>query len=342
MSERDNTQTGSRPPVRSSRVARVEIRHFRGIPGIFTLDLSRSPSSEPCSLLVTGDNGSGKSSIVDAIEFALQGTIGQSRLEGLSRRPSLASLAVEELPTVSAFLADGSLVRRGFIRDEDGLLLTNKEPHPGFSVSPIVLRRSDILRFLDSSEADRKLVFWHYLRTPQPSEWKEPPADELDRLKAERLQAQIHRDRARDELANELGIKVDQLPPSPREFREFVKRRVYGGLTREEVAKRGSRVRVKPRIEDLVKAVREAGQRQRHLKVQIREFAVSKGNPKFPKHLLPTINSFLDGVAPRLTDAFKAVSPLPFVDRFRLEYGSIGELALSVSVVLTNGRQCSP
>jgi hypothetical protein len=131
------------------RICRVVIEHFRGVPGVLTLDLSPGQAIQPVSLILAGDNGTGKSSIVDAIEFALQGHIAQSKYLKTLTAPSVPSFAVDELPRVSVTLDSGQVVTRGVIRDdEEGFLVTTALPHPGFGVSPFVLRRQDILRFM--------------------------------------------------------------------------------------------------------------------------------------------------------------------------------------------------
>ncbi len=55
------------------KIRNICIQHFRGISNDLLVDLTLR--SEPESALIFGDNGSGKSSIVDAIEYATQGTI---------------------------------------------------------------------------------------------------------------------------------------------------------------------------------------------------------------------------------------------------------------------------
>ena len=54
------------------KIAKIDIESFRGIPGHCSLDF-RDKSGKACSAIIYGGNGSGKSSIVDAIEYNLQG-----------------------------------------------------------------------------------------------------------------------------------------------------------------------------------------------------------------------------------------------------------------------------
>jgi len=61
----------------SLRVAKVRIGSLRGIPNDVVLDF-RTEQGNTVSAVVAGDNGTGKSSIVDALEFALQARINRS------------------------------------------------------------------------------------------------------------------------------------------------------------------------------------------------------------------------------------------------------------------------
>src|SRR5262249_25630795 len=152
------------------RVARLEVNAFRGIPRELTCEFSRK--GNVCSALISGDNGVGKSSIIDGIEFALQGRLSQGRLLTSRRRPAILSFANSRLPSVTVKLSDGQIITRTVVKDEEaGYLAAPNRPHPAFSVSPFVIRRADILRFLDTSEGERKLVFWNYLRDPSTKEW---------------------------------------------------------------------------------------------------------------------------------------------------------------------------
>jgi recombinational DNA repair ATPase RecF len=57
------------------RLLRLEIRHFRGIQ-----ELDLAPGGE--NLVLWGTNGSGKSSVADAIDFVLTGRIPRLTGEG--------------------------------------------------------------------------------------------------------------------------------------------------------------------------------------------------------------------------------------------------------------------
>ena len=319
------------------KIRKIEINSFRGIPDKLSIEFP-IVNNKPVSLIILGDNGVGKSSIVDAIEFCLQAQISQSKLI----TPSVKSLYSDKLPEISVFLESGDIVNRKLIEDEQGSLLNEKHPHNLFSVSPFVLRRHDILRFIDSSEAERTLVFSNYLRSEVDIDWKEHPIDELRRLQDERLLAKQKRDKLIKELSIELNIFENEIPFNPKEYHEFVRVKILNGLSRKEIdAKKittGLNQKAILIADDLYKAMSE----HRKIKNQINSFSISNNISTFPKHLLNQLADFLGKVGTKLTETFLEISTLDFIERIEIDYGNQSVLAISLVLVLKNGTRCKP
>ena len=133
---------------RDVRISRVTVTGFRGSAGTVSLDLTKN--GQPADLLLWGDNGVGKSTLVDGIEFALQHRVDRSADFNSSLRSSVRNLSV---PAAHAEveLSDGSVIERSLVTNKAG----RDEPshfdvRPGFRIAPLVIRRADILRFLDT------------------------------------------------------------------------------------------------------------------------------------------------------------------------------------------------
>lgn len=129
---------------------------------------SRSPRTvEQPSVVLYGDNGTGKSSVVDAIEFVLQG-----RIRRAGSPPSVlktaGSLVADQLPVVRAVFDDGEGVERRFADEKrHGVSVEPSEPHPAFTVSPVAVRRQDVTRFWDTPEDQRQVSSARSFRTPK-------------------------------------------------------------------------------------------------------------------------------------------------------------------------------
>lgn len=63
--------------IENMKIDSIKISNFRGIPNSLNLPLCKNKKS--CSALIYGDNGTGKSTFIDAIELLTQGTIHGKR-----------------------------------------------------------------------------------------------------------------------------------------------------------------------------------------------------------------------------------------------------------------------
>ncbi len=159
---------GAKPSV---RVSRLSLHNFRGIVGPTTIDFHRSPGS-PTSLIIYGDNGSGKSSIADALEFVTRGVVSRRLIGGIKQRREVNNLSVSSAPTVHINLDNGEGYWRGksspslLVDSPNAVELKRESVIPGFDVSPLVLRRDVIEIFWRISATERLELFWDYFRTP--------------------------------------------------------------------------------------------------------------------------------------------------------------------------------
>jgi hypothetical protein len=143
-------------------------------------------------------------------------------------------------------------------------------------------------------------------------------------------------------LADSLGLKPEDVPLDRAEFRTFANQHVYGGLSKTELERRGIRLKVDSRLEQLVTEFLTASQEQRQLKSKLREFELTPPKDKFPTHLIDTVNEFLNAVAPRLSHSFTRMSSGEFIEAVELSYGDLGDLVIQIRVRLVNGRVCRP
>ncbi len=323
------------------KLKKVIIKSFRGIPDRLEITFPNK-GGKASSLIILGDNGSGKSSIVDAIEFCLQGHVSQSESLKDKNIPSVLSFYKKATPNVNVVFQNDETFERRIIEDEQGLLSSLKGPNQYFSISPFVLRRHDILRFIDTADAERTLVFANYLRSNAAGGWIDNPQDELKRLQDERLKSKDERDKLISELAKQLNISIEEIPFNRNEFHLFVKNRVYGGISKKQFEERGIKVKVNEKAVLLAEKTLKEIENTRSLKKQINEYSISNKINGFPRHLLSQLNDFLIKVGEKLTESFLEISPLNFIDKFVVEYDSRNVLALQLKITLTNKRICAP
>jgi hypothetical protein len=155
-------------------VTGISLANFRGIGD--QLDLDFGIGGSPVSVIISGDNGSGKSSIVDGVEFALLG-----RLLSGTRRVALSHLGGGSDGGATVTLSDGELVVRDIPTGHDSGL--GNKAHPAYALSPFVLRRPDIVQFFDYDETERQLALANFFRSGTER------ADTEDRLESQRAHA---------------------------------------------------------------------------------------------------------------------------------------------------------
>ncbi|MFB6604305.1 AAA family ATPase [Streptomyces noursei] len=192
-----------------ARIRSVELFEIRGAPG--SLKVPFLLKREPVSSLIFGENGTGKSTIVDAIEFALQGRIGRSTLYDSPVSPALRSFSRDSGNWSLVELSDGTQVRREVSINAGGT--TVAEPltvRPGFRLAPITIQRADILRFLDTGALSRGTILLDYF--PASAEALAIRPDEAaHRLEATLTELRIKRTAYAELLAPLLGVNADDV-----------------------------------------------------------------------------------------------------------------------------------
>lgn len=194
------------------RVASVDIRAFRGVPGRLRFDL-RVPSGESASVVLLGDNGSGKSSLADALEFCLRASLLRRIDPARPVKRQAQSLVVKAPPYVEVTLDDGTRVARGGPgkgRFSDGVVRLGNEPHEAFALAPFVLRRADIQSFWALPAKERMLAFFDYFRPPGATEHEKlVAASRIPAIEARIAKFESPADRGLTDLAHTLGVPAE-------------------------------------------------------------------------------------------------------------------------------------
>ncbi len=325
------------------RISSIQVQGFRGIPDILTIDFRPENTKTPASLILSGDNGTGKSSVIDAIEFALQARIARRRDYLDNPTPSAVSLAGSSKCNVTITLSDETIQVREIHKPIDHWV-TDWQPHPSFAISPLALRRADILRFWSTPEHQRQVIFFDYVRNPGEARetWTETQEEASQKLSQERLKLKEQRRSLVEQLATRLEMEPKEIPLSMQEFNLFVRDKVYGGAgikKRRQLQQKGIRIKVDTVAEKLAQDIRALGVEISRLQSEIGPRGQSNST-KLNKQALWEI---LAGAEARINEAFCRISTgRAFVKHIELVYGKPSEVSLALNVYLNNGSVCSP
>jgi recombinational DNA repair ATPase RecF len=340
MGARDQTSAREVPSYdlsdRSIKIARVSVTGFRGSARAVSLDFTKN--GKPADVLLWGDNGVGKSTLIDGIEFALQHRVDRSADFNSSLRPAVRNLAV---PTALAEveLSDGQLISRSLItnaagRDEPSDLTVR----PGFRIAPVVIRRADILRFLDTDALSRGTVFFDYFPDPAGTLGVRPD-EELHQLEEERFLLRV----ARDDLAAQLKEKY---PDSHTDFSNAAKLEAF--LSELLPADHTTTTTYEHPIEALPDDVRsivtelQNAQRRGALIKKKLERGVETLNPVAYRSQLDRVVPILQTVTEDLTASFKRIARADHVRAIRVLVAKSGPVSLDVVVEFDNGTSALP
>lgn len=147
------------------KIKNIKIFNFRGIPNNLVVDFTDN-DKKAVSTMISGDNGVGKSSILDAIEYNLQGRIYREPLRVTSESKMPVSLKYKPMIGCNTIveLDNGDINARGidlvWKDNRTEFKIDNKFCHPSFAISPIILRRNDIISFSVIPKEKRQVLFF--------------------------------------------------------------------------------------------------------------------------------------------------------------------------------------
>jgi len=151
------------PPTLTS----ISMWNFRGVVGPMTIELEPTTSRGGVTF-VLGDNGSGKSSVCDAIEFATRSLVSRRLRDGEKHQREIRNLSTTNPPGVIVRLANGDSYARGQVAADslDGASIIRGNAIAGFDRAPVVIRRDAVESFWKIPAAHRLDYFWDYLKPP--------------------------------------------------------------------------------------------------------------------------------------------------------------------------------
>ena len=321
------------------RLTSVSTEGFRGSPNEITVDFTNR--GKAVSAIIFGENGTGKSTIVDAVEFAAQGRVGRSSNFDSPLSPSLRSLPTKEMtPSSRLILSDGTTIERRLeLSTSDHLVAMPSEVRPGFRLAPMTIKRSDILRFLDTDALERGTILLDYFPA-EAGVLATRPEDQAHTVKGEIAELRIRRSGLSALLAPLLGVEEDLLE-SRQKFEGVVRQQIMHGMTARDFEESDGWKDVDSEIRSLVRQLYETFA---HLNSAMKRYN-ELGNPFNPvlhKRQTRILENVLVDVGNQLSSAFLKIGTEYPVTSLDVVFAASGPLSLDMVVRLHDGTNCFP
>ena len=343
------------------KISKIRIENFRGITSFREIDFTRKGDiGNPLSAIIYGGNGSGKSTIVDAIEFCLQGRIERSRELENPMRPSVLHIndGIYQDPSVTISFDDGTDYTRDIeiMCNPDAsfyLQSSNEEPLSGFNYSPIILRRSDILSYSYTRD-DQKLIHLNEYFYNFGAEIRAGNDPEVLALHKKELEIREKRKNAIKLFSERTNIPQDSFHVRKGEAKQIFRENFQ--------PKTGNEIRFKPGLDLVFKSVFKPVPKERipdklfleldkeseeidslsAKEKKIHSKLKKLRNLKEKENLVDIKEKLLNDCERLLLPAFLSISNVDYVDKIELAFGRVSPTYLNITVTLKSGMPVSP
>ena len=325
----------------------LEIEAFRGISLKKDIFFSTDERQTCCTLLV-GDNGSGKSSIIDAIEFVTQGRIHNTQSLSAKSKVEALNKFTNKKPIIKIRLNNDIEFKRIIDTDEEGKRKTDQRVLPQFRIAPFILRRSNILQFWTTGETKRQVLFFNYnLRNTNSKNDIDLPGDSfierIKELEEERLIEKQKRREARKIIANIQNIEDDKIPLASKEFYLWIKESLFKGMSIGDIdkaRKKGIKISIPPKLENATREIIKCSKKIQEIDSEINQLAPKDTMTSAPKSIISDIFHELSNA---ITNTFLKLTTLANeIDIIKMKIGEESEVSLSFDIYLKNGEIVAP
>lgn len=330
------------------KIAKLIIKSFRGIPGDCELSFL-DKNGNATSSIIYGGNGSGKSSIVDAIEYCLQGKIERSGQLKNAARPSTVNFSTPNIlnPEISITFDDGSIQRRQILiskDDESGDYILRKsesETHKSFSSSPVVLRRNDIISYNMTKEAERQVLMLQFLYN-EDIEYKLSKDPEVIDIDERLIRLRHKREAVLQQIPKVINVSIEELSENSSNVEQYIRERFSPigqrfGFTSSGKPKKHIRPEIFDKAISLAEEYYKISQKYKKLKDKRKKLVSNKTPEKFAQ-----LEEVFKQASKYLTTSFKEISNVNYIDDIRLSIANVSITSLTIKIKLINGREVTP
>lgn len=308
----------------NTRITHVSLSGIFSSPGKIEISLADNRTGKPISCLLYGENGSGKSSIIKAIEWSLQNRVNRTAIGAHTPRSKILNLLQPSGAPGWAIVetSDGATWKRSatWIDGENAhLALEHTDRSPAFIRSPIALTRADVLAFLDAHPADRGKAFLDYsLDTGE----NEPETDEVNSARNEILEVKQRIRAAGGKLALQLGQPEPYEIDTIRELIDFA----YKGFPKHRRHLVNLHRRTAGHIQAIEadhEALKKAQQKLRRVKARVEAQAPRR---------ITALRANLTDIDKWITMSFLTITRAPHIDKIRVEIGTSSATSLDMKL----------
>lgn len=322
------------------KLAKIEIEKFRGIPNYMSIDFIME--GKPESALIFGDNGSGKSSLIDAIEFVTHGSI-QSNQSGKVGDWLYSSISLNTVgkARVKVCLNDGREYESLMIRDEDAKCI--KKHGDGvieeFRRAPYILRRQDILKFWELPNNQKLKIFFKYI-VVNTSSMLMADDEQLKIVSEERLRLKEQKRELIHMLSNYYSFDSKEMSNKNKGDFFGVIRSLNKGKTLKQLDSTHAQYSNLHSLNNIYDKILEANKEYKRI-VRSSESLDAVDSQNSP--LKEELQKIMLLIAPLVTDAFKKISRTnDYVKEINILVASKTEVSLEFMVILENGMEIEP
>lgn len=333
------------------RVSSIKISHFRGIPSELNLQFT-DLTGKAVSAIIYGDNGSGKSSIVDALEFGLQSRIERSTSINNPTRPAVfnQSISTDSLATVEIGFDDNSHLYRDAHTEYDEekqrvkYIVNPTKPHHDFSRCPVVLRRNDILSYSSVSEIQKQVYLMKCIYS-YGSSVRVSTDPEIIKIKENCVFLKQKRRELIKELAACLEIDSEELLHQITNLQGYIRNRITPDSSHKYYSKNKERrlKRVPLKVFNytigLCNEIISLTTEIKKLEGAIKTFTDAQN---VSKTVFVNLQNLLREAEKYLYSAFIQISNVDYIKSIELVMGDKSEVSLEIKLHLNSGRVTTP
>lgn len=309
------------------KIKNISIKHFRGISKEITIDTSDKKNY--CSYILFGDNGCGKSSILEAIELA-------TTANSLNKNNSLISFNDAVKAEINIELSDGSITTSSIthVYDENSdkwRYEKNLKRNRIFCYAPFILRRADILTFWYTESQQRLKVF---INANNVSKAEENTNSEIEFFEQKYISLSTKKTELLNSLCKEFNIDSNNISRMDNFLEEYSKS--YNQKFFSSRQEKRNFVLAK-RIQEIELKIKDAKKKIRETKHKLNLANTSNGTKYAP------LRKKLIDISNGITKAFIELSSnTQYVEFISLEIGAQSEISLLFTAQLKNGQKINP